>query len=87
MAEARKLDTAAEVADLAAELFLMAGSHVRWPASALDVAAMGDTAKAGLLAAAIALRERLTRSAEGREALRNLGFEQILQEVERDRTA
>lgn len=74
MAEPHDAINATKLAGLAAEMFLMAGRHVRWPASALDVAALGDTSRAGLLAAAIGLRAELAKSAQGREALREHGF-------------
>lgn len=75
------------MARTAANLFCAAGSHLRFPGSAVQVAELGDTAKAGMLAAAIELRDQLSRSTEGREALRHLGFQKLLDQVERERAA
>ena len=62
------------VATLAAGLFRRANHSIRFPASAADVAQkIGPPA--GLLAAAIDLRELLTHSPQGRQALSDLGFE------------
>jgi len=73
-----------EVAQLAVNLFDHADSHVGFLVSALHVADLGDSAKGGMLAAAIEMRTLLSQSAEGREALRHFGFEQILEQVERE---
>lgn len=70
------------LAALAAELFQRAGSAIVFRHSALDVFAMGATPQMGLLAAAIALRAELASSPQGREALRDLGFEPLPQNVE-----
>lgn len=81
------MELANKVAREAANLFCAAGSHMSFPASAIHVAELGDTAKAGMLAAAIELRDVLAASTEGREALRHLGFQKILDQIERERGA
>lgn len=70
------------VAACAAHWFVMAGSHIAFPAGPSDVAKEGDSAKAGLLAAAMELRDLLTQAPDGRQALRDFGFEPLLQDVE-----
>lgn len=74
----------AQMAVLAADLFERAGSFLLLPEPRpeLAVAAAGDTARAGLLAAAVALRRTLCQSPQGRQALRDLGFEPVLEHVE-----
>lgn len=69
------------VAALAAGLFLRADTSIKFPASAADVAHKGGP-QAGLLAAAIDLRALLAQSPQGRQALRDFGFEPVLQHVE-----
>lgn len=62
------------MARFTADLFGMAGSHIGFDVSALNVAQLGDSAKAGLLAAAIELRAFMEKTPEGREALRKYGY-------------
>lgn len=62
------------VAACAARWFSMADSHIAFPLRPTHVAQQAGTAKAGLLAAAMDLRELLIQSPEGREALSQLGF-------------
>lgn len=71
-------------ASLAALLFLRAGSSIKFPATAADVAhkAAENGPQAGLLAAAIDLRALLAQSPQGRQALRDFGFEPVLEHVE-----
>ncbi len=70
------------VAVLAADLFAAVDSHISFPLSARDVARLGCTPRAGLLAAAIDLRALLAQSPQGRQALRDFGFEPVLEYVE-----
>lgn len=70
------------VAATAARWFSMAGSDIAFPAHPSDVAKEDGTAKAGLLAAAMDLRACLSQSPSGRKALRDFGFEPVLQYVE-----
>lgn len=72
----------ARVANHCADLFRAAGSHVGFPVTILELAAQGDSSKAGLLAAAMDARSLLMSSPEGRKALRDLGFEPLLEQVE-----
>lgn len=73
---------ATAVADCAARWFSMAGSDIAFAHHPSHVAREADTAKAGLLAAAMDLRELLTKSLDGRQALRDFGFEPLLENVE-----
>ena len=85
MAAVRNGNDAAIFAALAAcvsRWFSMADSHVAFPSGASDVAQLGGTAKAGLLAAAIDLRDLLAQSPNGRQALRDFGFEPLFHHVE-----
>lgn len=66
----------------AARWFVMADSHITFRANASCVAEKGGTAQAGLLAAGIDLRDLLAQCPSGREALRDFGFEPVLQYVE-----
>ena len=72
------------VASLAALLFMRAGSSIKIPVTAVDVAckAIENGPQAGLLAAAIDLRALLSQSPQGRQALRDFGFEPVLEDVE-----
>lgn len=72
------------VAAHAAGLFSRADSHIGFPLDAVDVARHGFGVKAGLLAAALDLRTLLAQSPQGRQALRNFGFEPVSQDVERE---
>ena len=67
---------------LAGEWLRVSESHLAFPIRAADVAAAGDSSRAGLLAAAVDLRRLLCAAPKGREALRNLGFERFLQNIE-----
>ena len=69
------------VAVCAARWFSAAGSHIAFPACPTDVAREEGSAKAGFLAAAMELRDLLAQSTDGRQALRDLGFEPLLQDV------
>lgn len=70
------------VAGCAARWLSMSGSHIAFPLHASHVAQEGGSAKAGLLAAAMDLRDLLGKSPDGRQALRDFGFEPLLQDVE-----
>lgn len=67
---------------LADRWFHLADSSVRFPVQASGVAALGANSKAGLLAAAVDLRELVAQSPQGREALRDFGFEPVFRDVE-----
>lgn len=69
-------------AALAALWFEQAGQHISVPVLATEVASREGTAAAGILAAAIDLRDLLAQSPDGRQALSDLGFQPILQHVE-----
>lgn len=69
-------------ATCAARWFSMADTHIAFRTHASSVVERGGTAKAGLLAAALDLRELLAQIPEGRQALRNFGFEPLPQDVE-----
>jgi hypothetical protein len=73
---------AVAVAACAARWFSMADSHIAFQHHASHVAREAGSPKAGLLAAAMDLRELLAQSPDGRQALRDLGFEPVLQDVE-----
>lgn len=70
------------VASCANKLFSAAGSHIAFHTTAVDAVKDGNTAKAGLFAAAMDLRELLAQSPDGRQALRNFGFKPFLENVE-----
>lgn len=73
--------TATAIAACAARWFSMADSHISFPHQASHVAREAGSAKAGLLAAAMDLRELLAETPDGRQALRDFGFEPVLQNV------
>ncbi len=66
---------ATAVAACAGRWFGMADSHIAFRHHASHVAREAGSPKAGLLAAAMDLRELLAQSPDGRQALRDLGFE------------
>ena len=70
------------LADLVARWMELSGVHVSFHLGVADVAALGDTSKAGLLAAALELRDQLGELPQGRQALSDLGFEPVLEHVE-----
>ncbi len=70
------------VAACAAHWLSMSGSHIALPLHALHVAREEGAAKAGLMGAAMDLRDLLAQSPDGRQALRDFGFEPFLQNVE-----
>lgn len=72
------------LAACAARWFVMSDSHIAFRTTASCVAEKGGSAKAGLLAAAMDLRDLLAQCPKGREALRDFGFEVVLQDVERE---
>lgn len=72
------------LAGCAARWFVMSDSHIAVRATASCVAEKGGSAKAGLLAAGMDLRDLLAQCPKGREALRDFGFEVVLEDVERE---
>lgn len=62
--------------------FHSCGHSARHQGGAMEVALHGDSAKGGLLAAGIDLRQLLAQSPQGRQALRDFGFEPFLEHVE-----
>ncbi|BBL24418.1 hypothetical protein CT3_18730 [Comamonas terrigena NBRC 13299] len=68
---------AAAVAACAARWFSMADSHIAFRHHASHVAREAGSPKAGLLAAAMDLSELLAQSPDGRQALRDFGFEPV----------
>lgn len=74
--------TAVALAACASRWFSMAGTHISFRNQPSHVAVLEGTAKAGLLAAAMDLRDLLAQSPDGRQALRDFGFEPLLQNVE-----
>lgn len=72
----------ARLANVAAAMFEAAGWHISIRLTPLDAVRLGATQAAGILACADALRDLLAQSAQGRQALRDLGFEPVLQHVE-----
>ena len=74
--------TAVAVAACASRWCSMAGSHISFRNQPAHVAVLEGTAKAGLLAAAMDLRDLLAQSPSGRKALSDFGFEPLLQNVE-----
>lgn len=88
MAAMRAGDPAAvstALAACAARWFQMAGFHIAAPLQPSHVACAADTAKAGLLAAAMDLRELLAQVPDGRQALRDFGFEPVQRGTRRAR--
>lgn len=70
------------MANLCAWLFRQGGGHIRCSSSSAALVKCGDSAKTGLLAAAYDLRELILKVPYGREALRDLGFEPLLERFE-----
>lgn len=81
--EGDKQAFAVAVAACADRWFQMAGAYMGCSVHASHVASQADTAKAGLLAAALDLRELLAQSPNGRQVLRDFGFELDASEVSR----
>lgn len=69
-------------ANQCARLFELAGCSVALPLQAADVVPYGDTMRSGALLAALELRQLLAQFAQGRQALRDLGFEPVFEHVE-----
>lgn len=63
------------LAAMAARWFDAAGFNIAFSCLPSDIAREGASASAGLLAAAVELRDLLAQSQQGRQALRDLGFE------------
>lgn len=70
------------VANVCAGLFRIADKHIGFDIRPTDFAPLGDNSKAGVLMAAVELRESLMKSAKGRQALKDLGFEPRSEDVE-----
>lgn len=75
---------AVAMAAFAGHLMQQGGAHIAAPMGASAVAALGNSPKAGLLAAGLELRALLSESPQGRESLRDLGFQPLLEQVERE---
>ena len=73
---------AVATAACAARWFSMAGSHISFRHHASHVAHEEGAAKAGLLSAAMDLRELLAQSPDGRKALADFGFQPVFQHIE-----
>lgn len=73
-----------ETANRCARWFQLSGSLVKVPFQASDLSTLGDSSKAGLRMAAVELRDLLSKTPDGRKALRNLGFEPVFEDVERE---
>lgn len=77
-----------------AVVFAMAALAAQWRAIAdpriartlkpSHVASLGDSSKAGLLAASMELHDLLAQSPDGRQALSDLGLEPLFQNVKRE---
>ena len=74
--------TVFHVANLCAGLFRQADWHVSVPVSPVLIAQVGNSTKTGLLAAADELRNLLLKLPQGRESLRDLGFDPFFEQVE-----
>ena len=70
------------LAAMAARWFDAAQFNIAFPCLPSDIAREGSAASAGFLAAAVELRDLLAQSPQGRQALRDLGFEPVPQNVE-----
>lgn len=70
------------VANQCARLFELSGWHIGFPFRPADVAALGDSVKAGFLLAAVELRDVLVLSDQGRKAIYDLGFQPVLERRE-----
>ena len=81
-AQSEQQKTVFLMANLCSGLFLQGGRHISAPSSAVMLVKGGDSTKTGLLAAAHDLRDLLLKVPSGREALRNLGFEPLLEGLE-----
>lgn len=64
-----------EVANLCAAAFQSAGRSIRFPCSLIDPDLLAGDAQSVVLHFALELRNTLMRSANGRQALSDLGFE------------
>ena len=70
------------VANLCARLFRLGDYSVSFPEAPIKVIASGDCMKSGALLAGMELRNLLAQTSDGRKALRDLGFEPVLEHVE-----
>jgi hypothetical protein len=75
------LALATAMAHLAARLYLRAGTSIKLPMAAVDVSLL-PSPQAALLAAGVELCGLLARSPQGRQALRDFGFEPVFHDVE-----
>lgn len=71
-----------QLANRCAGMFSGAGLHVSFHMRCGDLVAIPDLMRRGVLLAAIEIREVLASSADGRKALRDLGFEPLLEDIE-----
>lgn len=70
------------LANQCARQFELADSSIAFQHRPADVVPFGNTMQAGLLLSAMELRDLLGQIPEGRQALRDLGFEPVLQNLE-----
>lgn len=70
------------MANLCSRLFRVTGKHIGFELFPADLAPLGDSSTAGVLMAAMELRDALAASPKGRQALKNLGFEPSSEDVE-----
>lgn len=70
------------MANQCARLFALADFHICFQFRPADVAPLGNTTKAGLLLAAVEMRDVLGLCSQGRKALEDLGFEPVLEHRE-----
>lgn len=69
-------------ANLCVRLFRLASRPIALEYRPCDVIPLGDSMQAGALLAAQELRELLCQCPQGRQALRDLGFQPLLEDVE-----
>lgn len=72
----------AGITALVSQWFAMADECAHYPHPSSLLAIRGDSTKAGLMAAAIELRDLLVKFPDGRKTLRDFGFEPFLQHIE-----
>lgn len=70
------------VVNLCARLFELGDYAVSFPDAPIKVIATGDSMKSGALLAGMELRDLLAQTPDGRKALRDLGFQPVLEHVE-----
>ena len=73
---------AQSLAAAVADLYMSAGTHIRAPHPELHSAAQGDAVKLGICIAATAIQRAMSRHAAGAAALRDLGYQPRLDDVQ-----